>query len=230
LNGKEKIPICRLISQCDGIARVRQTIGWQFVAGRDFSPEFSTDSSAFVVNQTAVKYMGFKNPIGEIVRWDGKPFKIIGVIKDMIVQSPYEPVRPSVFHLSSDQSGLVTLKINPTASASDALNKIEVVFKKYNTGVPFEYKFVDQEYAAKFAAEERIGKLASIFAGLAILISCLGLFGLASFMAEQRVKEIGVRKVLGASVFNLWGLLSQNFVIPGRPFLLALPRQRPIIC
>jgi putative ABC transport system permease protein len=190
-----------------------KTIGWQFVAGRDFSPEFSTDSSAFVVNQTAVKYMGFKNPIGEIVRWDGKPFKIIGVIKDMIVQSPYEPVRPSVFHLSSDQSGLVTLKINPTASASDALNKIEVVFKKYNTGVPFEYKFVDQEYAAKFAAEERIGKLASIFAGLAILISCLGLFGLASFMAEQRVKEIGVRKVLGASVFNLWGLLSQNFVI-----------------
>ncbi|WP_229311511.1 ABC transporter permease [Larkinella rosea] len=190
-----------------------KTIGWQFVAGRDFSPAFSTDSSAFIINQTAAKYIGFKNPIGEIIRWDGRPYKIIGVIKDMVVQSPYAPISPSIFHLYKDQSGLVTLKINPVMSASQALTKIEAVFKKYNPGVPFEYKFVDQEYAAKFAAEERIGTLAGIFAGLAILISCLGLFGLASFMAEQRVKEIGVRKVLGASVFNLWGLLSQNFVI-----------------
>ena len=201
-----------------------KTIGWQFVAGRDFSPAFSTDSSAFVINETAAKYMGFKNPVGEILRWDGQPYTIVGVIKDMVVQSPYAPIRPSVYHLSTDQSGLITLKINPEVSASQALVKIEEVFKKYNTGVPFEYKFVDEDYAAKFSAEERVGKLAGIFAGLAILISCLGLFGLASFMAEQRVKEIGVRKVLGASVFNLWSLLSQNFVrLVVISFVLATP-------
>jgi putative ABC transport system permease protein len=190
-----------------------KTVGWQFKEGRGFSKEFPTDSQSFVLNETAVKYMGLKNPVGEIIKWDGAPFKVIGVIKDMLVESPYEPVRPSLFHLTKDQGNVVILRINPKESASEALGKIETVFKTYNPEQPFEYQFADEEYAKKFGNEERIGKLASCFAILAIFISCLGLFGMASFMAEQRIKEIGVRKVLGASIFNLWGLLSKDFVL-----------------
>jgi ABC-type antimicrobial peptide transport system permease subunit len=190
-----------------------KTVGWQFKNGRDFSSTFITDSVGFVINETAVKFMGLKNPIGEIIKWDGQPFTVIGVVKDMVSESPYEPVRPTLYHMLKGGGDFVIVKINPKKSASNALSKIEKVFKAYNPAQPFEYQFVDQEYAKKFGNEERIGKLASSFAGLAIFISCLGLFGMASFMAEQRIKEIGVRKVLGASVFNLWSLLSKDFVL-----------------
>ncbi len=190
-----------------------KTVGWQFKEGRDFSREHGTDSLAFVINEAAAKFLGFKNPVGETLIWEKKPFTIIGVIKDMIVESPYEPVRASLFHISNDQDGLVIIKINPTLGSRTAISKIEEVFKKYNPASPFEYKFVDEEYAQKFGDEERIGKLASFFAILAVFISCLGIFGLASFVAEQRTKEIGVRKVMGASIFNLWGMLSKDFVV-----------------
>jgi putative ABC transport system permease protein len=190
-----------------------KTIGWQFVQGRDFSREFSSDTMSFILTESAVKFMNLKNPVGEIVKWDSYPFKVIGVIKDMVVESPYAPVRPSIYHLTASPSDLVIAKINPNTSASDALNKIQNVFQKYNPTQPFDYKFVDDEYAKKFGNEQRIGKLASAFAALAIFISCLGLFGMASFVAEQRIKEIGVRKVLGASVFDLWQLLSMDFVV-----------------
>ncbi len=189
-----------------------KTVGWQFVDGRDFSREYLTDSLAFVLNETAAKFMGLKNPVGEIVKWDRTPFKVIGVIKDMIVESPYAPVRPTFFHLSKDPGNVILIKINPHASARTALSKIESVFKKYNPDQPFQYQFVDEDYAKKFGNEERIATLSSFFAILAIFISCLGLFGMASFVAEQRTKEIGVRKVLGASVFNLWRLLSKDFM------------------
>jgi predicted permease len=189
-----------------------KTIGWEFVGGRDFSRDFASDSAGYVVNEAAVKFMGLQNPVGETIRRDGKPFQIIGVIKDMVMSSPFEPVHPTLFFLRGPLNW-VNIKIKPNVAAADALPKIEAVFKKVIPSVPFDYDFVDQEYAEKFAAEERIGTLAGIFAGLAIFISCLGLFGLASFMAEQRTKEIGVRKVLGASVFNLWRLLSKDFVL-----------------
>jgi putative ABC transport system permease protein len=133
------------------------------------------------------------------------------VVEDMVVQSPYGKIEPSVYTLSSSQNNVVLLKINPKSSASDALSKIETVFKQYNPAQPFSSIFLDEEYNNKFGNEQRIGKLASFFAALAIFISCLGLFGMASFMAEQRVKEVGVRKVLGASVFTLWRLLSVDF-------------------
>ncbi|HTK19029.1 MAG TPA: FtsX-like permease family protein, partial [Mucilaginibacter sp.] len=133
--------------------------------------------------------------------------------KDMIMESPYDETTPTIFmikgHVGTSQ---INVKINPKVSASEALPKIEAVFKKIIPSAPFEYKFADDEYAAKFAAEERIGSLARVFATLAIFISCLGLFGLASFVAEQRIKEIGVRKVLGATAVNLWALLSKDFV------------------
>jgi putative ABC transport system permease protein len=135
------------------------------------------------------------------------------VIKDMVVESPYSPVRPTLFHLSAFPGNVVIAKLNPAAGTSEALRKIETIFKKYNPAQPFDYQFVDEEYAKKFGNEQRIGKLAGFFAILAIFISCLGLFGMASFVAEQRTKEIGVRKVLGASVFNLWRLLSKDFVL-----------------
>lgn len=195
-----------------------KTVGWQFVSGRDFSSAFITDSSGMVINESAAKYMGLKNPVGEDISWKFqdqpvKYYKILGVVKDMVMESPYEPMYPTVFmikgHVGTNQ---INIKINPHISASHALPKIEAVFKKIIPSAPFEYKFADQEYASKFAAEENIGRLAAVFGGLAIFISCLGLFGLASFVAEQRVKEIGVRKILGASIINLWSMLSKDFI------------------
>ncbi len=148
-------------------------------------------------------------------------YHVIGVVKDMVSESPYFPVRPTLFHLLKGGGDYVLLRINPKMSAHEALGKIEKAYKTYNPAQPFEYNFVDEDYAQKFGDEERIGKLASAFAGLAIFISCLGLFGMASFMAEQRIREIGVRKVLGASVFNLWQLLIKRFCAAGATISLS---------
>ena len=189
-----------------------KTIGWKIKEGRDFSRDFATDSSAFILNEAAVHFMGLKNPVGERVTWWGQPYTVIGVINDMVMESPYNEARPVIYTLSNEPGSVAIIKINPSANAKDAVSKIEPVFKKFNPEQPFEYKFVDEDYAKKFGDEERIGKLASVFAILAIAISCLGLFGLTSFVAEQRKKEIGLRKVLGASVLNVWNLLSKDFV------------------
>jgi ABC-type antimicrobial peptide transport system permease subunit len=190
-----------------------KTVGFQFIDGRDFSKQFLTDSSAIVLNETAVKYMGLKNPVGATVSWYKRPFRVIGVIKDMVMESPYAPAKQSIFYLDKTIGGILNIRINPNMSAATALDKIQAVCKQYSPSEPFDYKFADDVYAAKFANEVRVGKLASFFAILAIFISCMGLFGMASFMAEQRIKEIGVRKVLGASAFNLWGLMSKDFVV-----------------
>lgn len=188
-------------------------IGWKIAAGRNFSKDFPTDTGAVILNEAAVKFMGLKNPVGENISWFGETITVIGVSKDMVMQSPYEPVRPTVFVLSNDYQSFVSLKLNPLQSAHQSLAAIEKLFTKFNPSQPFTYTFADESYAKKFGAEERIGKLAGFFAILAIFISCLGLFGMASFIAEQRVKEIGVRKVLGASVFNVWQLLSKDFIL-----------------
>ncbi|MGI8952363.1 MAG: ABC transporter permease [Chitinophagaceae bacterium] len=190
-----------------------KTIGWQFKEGRDFSRDFPTDSSGIILNETAEKFMGLQNVVGKTIVWDGKPYHVVGVVKDMIMQSPYEPVYRTVFVTNHDAQQVVDVRINPSKNPHDALAKIETVFKKYNPEQPFDYSFTDDDYARKFIDEARIGTLASFFAALAIFISCLGLFGMASFMAEQRTKEIGVRKVLGATVFNLWQLLSKDFFV-----------------
>ncbi|HEU5291043.1 MAG TPA: FtsX-like permease family protein, partial [Cyclobacteriaceae bacterium] len=150
---------------------------------------------------------------------------IIGVIQDMVIESPYEPVRAAMWHIDRyDNANVMILKLSPELSSHEAIEKVKAVFTKYDPASPFGYEFVDQEYARKFSDEERIGKLATAFAVLAIFISCLGIFGLASFVAEQRTKEIGVRKVMGASVMNLWGLLSKDFVmLVGISLLLSIP-------
>lgn len=192
------------------------TVGWQIKEGRDFSPAFANDSSAFLINETAAKYLGFQHPVGEIIDWKGNGnMKIIGVVKDMVNQSAYEPARQMFFFLprwKGQKLYVLNIRINPNIGTHEAIAKIAPVFKRYDPVNPFEYHFADEDYAKKFANEERIGRLAGCFASLAILISCMGLLGMASFMAEQRVKEIGIRKVLGASVFNLWRLLSKEFV------------------
>jgi putative ABC transport system permease protein len=189
-----------------------KTVGWHFKEGRDFSRSFSTDTSAVVINETAAKFMGLIEPVGATIKADGNPYRVIGVIKDMIMDSPYKPSFRTVFFLDYNWAGVINIRINPQSGSSEALAKIETVFKKFSPSAPFEYKFTDEQYARKFGEEERIGKLTSFFAVLAIFISCMGLFGMASFIAEQRTKEIGVRKVLGASLGSLWSLLSREFV------------------
>jgi putative ABC transport system permease protein len=202
-----------------------KTLGWQFLRGRDFSRAFLTDSTGLVLNEAAVKYMGLKEPVGVTVQWDGKPFHILGVIRDMLMESPYEPVHQVIYYLPrrADTHFLIA-RLQPGLPVGESLARIRSVFQKYVPSAPFEYKFVDEEYDKKFASEERTGKLAGFFAVLAVFISCLGIFGMASFMAEQRTKEIGIRKVLGATVVQVWGLLSKDFlVLLGIALCFALP-------
>ncbi|HEY8927544.1 MAG TPA: ABC transporter permease [Mucilaginibacter sp.] len=189
-----------------------KVIGLQFTDGRDFSRSFLSDSTAIVLNEAAVKYMAFKKPVGEVVKLMGGNFRVIGVVKNMIMESPYEPAKQTIYFLSKNMGGYLHIRLNPQISTHNALAKIESVCKTYSPSAPFKYSFADNAYAKKFFDEERIGKLASFFASLAIFISCIGLFGMASFMAEQRAKELGVRKVLGATVFGLWRLMSADFV------------------
>jgi ABC-type antimicrobial peptide transport system permease subunit len=189
-----------------------KTIGWKIIEGRDFSREFSTDTAAFVLNESAVKLTGMKDIVGKTIRFNGKPRQVVGVIKDMVMQSPYEPAVPTVFLMDYEWANLINIKLLPGAPVDKSLKKVEAIFRKHDPDSPFEFKFADEEYEAKFRAEERIGKLARVFAVLAVFISCLGLFGLAAYTAEQRTKEIGIRKALGASVAQMWAMLSKEFI------------------
>ena len=189
-----------------------KTLGIKLSAGRDFSRDFA-DSNSVILNEAAVKRMRLKNPVGEQLKWNDKPMTVIGVIPDIQMESPYRPISPLTIIFNKDWVGNLDVRLNPNISASQAITLMKPIFERYNPAYPFEYHFADEEYAKKFNYEELVANLAAIIAVLAIFISCLGLFGLASFTAEQRVKEIGVRKVLGASVFNLWRLLSKDFVI-----------------
>jgi ABC-type antimicrobial peptide transport system permease subunit len=195
-----------------------RSLGLKIVQGRDFSREYASDSNAVLINETALKYLGLTNPIGMLIKDDDEenpdePLKIIGVVEDMIAQSPYEPVKQGIYVYDKyENTSFYNLRLNPKQSTSQNLAIVERVFKEHFPDIPFQYDFVDEEYGEKFASEERIGSLSAIFTAFAILISCLGLFGLTSFVAEQRTKEIGVRKVLGASVFNVWNMLSKDFL------------------
>jgi ABC-type antimicrobial peptide transport system permease subunit len=190
-----------------------KTNGFQFVEGRDFSRDRSTDSSAVIVNEMAAKLIADKNVIGKKISFGyGKEKEIIGVIKDQVRWTPFVKQSPHIYFVSYSTVGYLTIRLNAQVSAQEALQKIEVVIKKFDAGAPFDYKFLDDDYARQFQQEERIGKLATVLSALAIFISAIGIFGLAAFAASQRTKEIGIRKVLGASVFNLWRMLSNDFV------------------
>lgn len=192
-----------------------EMIDWELKEGRGFSREFKSDSLAFVLNEAAVRYMGLKNPLGEYVQWgDNGKFKVIGIAKDMVTRSPYDAVKPTIFTLHyGNFLNFINVKIKPGRNPKDALAHIEQIFKKYDPQQPFSYTFLDEKYEQYFADEGRMGKLVSFFALLAILISCLGIFGLSAFIAEQRTKEIGVRKVMGASVYSIWKMLSKDFLL-----------------
>jgi len=201
----------------------------KIIEGRSFSREFATDSSAVILNKTAVAYMGIQDPIGKYIRDtepgpNSVPMQIVGVVEDVINESAYAPVSPQMYMFGSGYGGFYYLRLDPDKTTSESLATIENIYKTNFPNLPFNYGFVDEEYAQNFIAEERIANLSGIFTLLAILISCLGLFGLTSFVAEQRTKEIGVRKVLGATVTNLWMLLSKDFIIlVGIALLLAVP-------
>jgi ABC-type antimicrobial peptide transport system permease subunit len=194
-------------------ANYGKAIGWEIAQGRDFNRDILSDSNAFIVNETAANHMGFAAPVGETVYWYDEPMKVIGVVKDIVSNSPFEPVKPTFYFIERNAGGFALFRIDPDQPVQQALHAIERVYKKYNPEKPFTFRFVDEAYAQKFGNEERIGKLAVIFTSLAIFISCLGIFGLSSFIAEQRTKEIGIRKVHGATVFQVWKMVSADFIM-----------------
>ena len=207
--GDEKTDFVRMASDADFV----KTMGVTLLQGRDIDiKNYPGDSTAMLLNETAVKMMRFKNPIGQVVKTDGRDWRIVGVLKDFIYESPYDKVQQLVVMGPASWFSTIHFKLNLARSTAASLKLAEHVFKKYNPSYPFDYKFADESYALKFQDEQRIGTLAALFAGLTIFISCLGLFGLATYMAENRIKEIGVRKVLGASVASITTLLSKDFL------------------
>ena len=203
-----------------------RSAGLTLVQGRDIDiHRYPSDSTACLINEAALKATGLKDPIGQDIYDDPTHWHVVGVIKDFILNSPYEPIMPMIIKGPKYYLGVIHLKLNPNHSTSENLAAVEKVFKTYNPSYPFEYHFIDEEYAQNFASEKRTGSLAALFAGLTVLISCLGLFGLATYMAESRIKEIGIRKVLGASATHIALLLSGSFV---RLVLLSILIATPI--
>jgi putative ABC transport system permease protein len=187
-----------------------KTMGVKMIEGRDFSEDFKSDSMAIIVNKAAMKIMGLKDPIGtELDVW-GKKRKLIGIYDDVLMGSPYDEVKP-MFAVLDDWWGSITIRLKPTKDLQASLKTVETIFKKYAPAYPFEYTFVDVEFQKKFTTINLTSRLASLFAVLAIVITGLGLFGLAAFTAQQRTKEIGIRKVLGAPVSSLVSLISRDF-------------------
>ncbi len=202
-----------------------KTTGTSIIQGRDIDMyTYATDSTAMLLNEAAVKLMNFENPIGEIIKSNGTDWHVVGVVKDFILNSPYEGIAPMAIGGPKGRFHIMHIRFSGTNRTRDNLAEAERIFKKYNPDYPFECKFIDEEYTRKFEEEKVVGKLATCFAGLAIFISCLGLFGLSAYMAENRRKEIGVRKILGDSVSGIVALLSREFLILVLvSFLIAAP-------
>lgn len=188
-----------------------KTMKVKFKDGRDFNKAFATDSSSYIINETAAKKIGYKNPVGQPLTFWDKPGKIVGLVEDFHFNSLHDPIRPLIIRLAEWKAGSILVRTEP-GQTKEALSGLEAVYKKINPRFPFTYSFVDEGYQKLYKSESTVGVLATIFAGLAIFIACLGLFGLAAFTAEQRIKEIGVRKVLGASVSGIVAMLSQDFL------------------
>jgi putative ABC transport system permease protein len=183
------------------------------LAGRDFSKDFPTDTAGYIINETASKRLGYVNPVGQPLALWGRKGKIIGVLKDFHINSMHESILPLILWLGENQGyGSLLIRTEP-GKTKEALASLEILSKQINPEFPFSYSFSDEEYQNLYKSEQIVGKLANSFALLAIFISCLGLLGLAMFTAEQRVKEIGIRKILGARVSSLIALLSSEFLL-----------------
>ncbi|UII77706.1 ABC transporter permease [Flagellimonas sp. HMM57] len=208
-DNETKILVHRLPAD-DAIAK---TLNIEIVNGRDFDLEtYPTDSTAAIINQSALELMNFENPIGQIIKDNGIDWHVVGVAKDFIMNSPFQKIEPIVIQGAKSWFSVIHVRFNEKLTTSEALEKTKSIFQKYNPEYPFDYEFVDQRYAEKFDDGQRTQKLVSLFTLLVIFISCLGLFGLASYMAENRIKEIGIRKVLGATIANIAKLLSIDFL------------------
>jgi len=202
-----------------------QTAGMQLLMGRDIDPiRFPTDSTACLINESALAAMKFKDPIGQAITENQVTYHVVGVIKNYIQESPYQSIRPMIVEGPRHNTGVILIRLNGRRPINQDLAETEKIFKKFVPLYPFEYSFVEADFAAKFQTEQFVGRLATLFAGLVIFISCLGLFGLAAYTAHSRVKEIGIRKVLGASVTNVSLLLSQDFIkLIALSILVAIP-------
>ncbi len=199
-------------------------MGLRLAAGRNFSREYATDSAAYLVNEEAVRRMGLRNPLGKAFTLYGKKGTIVGVLRDFHAQSLHEPIKPLVLGLNEQLPfGLVLVRTQP-GKTREAIAHLERAWQRLNPAYPFTYSFLDDEYGKLYQGEQVVGRLSQIFAGLAILVSCLGLLGLAVFAAGQRVKEMGIRKVLGASAGSLATLFTMDFVrLVALAFVLAAP-------
>jgi putative ABC transport system permease protein len=205
----EKTDFIRMSSDADFV----KTMGLKLVEGRDIDIyNYPADSTSILLNETAVQIMRLKNPIGTVLKADNKNWNVVGVLKDFIYESPFQKVQQLIVFGPSSWFATIHFKLNPSKPANESLQLAEKVFKDFNPQYPFDYKFVNEAYEKKFDSQKRIGWLAVLFASLTVFISCLGLFGLAAYMAQNRIKEIGVRKVLGASVVNIASLLSKDFL------------------
>ena len=201
-----------------------ETMGVEMAEGRAFSRDFPSDSSGIIFNENAIRFMGLKDPIGKTVKlWGDNEMHIVGVVKDFNYESLHENMKPVFFVNLPSETYLLMARLT-AGKEKETLASIQELYRKFNPDFPFEYKFVDDSYQSQYASEQRVATLSKYFAGLAILISCLGLFGLAAFTAERRLKEIGIRKVLGSSVFGIVYLLSSDFTkIVILAILFALP-------
>ncbi|MEX6686776.1 ABC transporter permease [Danxiaibacter flavus] len=214
------------VSFADGVVGYDfvKTMKLEMAAGRDFSKEFSSDSTAYIINETAAKRIGYQDPVGQTIKWGNHPGTIIGVVKDFHFNSLHQAIDPLIMRLDENWSwGTILIRVQG-GKTKDVLTQLEKICKELNPKFPFAYQFSDLEYARLYKSEQVVSKLSGFFAFLAIFISCLGLFGLATFTAAQRTKEIGVRKVLGASVANIAGMLSGDFLkLVGIAFIIAFP-------
>lgn len=201
-----------------------KTMGISIIMGRDFSEEFN-DSTSVILNEAFANYAGMKNPLEEKIRWNDRDYKVVGVFGDVVMSSPTSAADPTMFIYDPTWISEVSLRLPEHTSPHETIARIESIFGKYNPAYPFVYRFTDDEFNRKFTDIQRIGSLANLFAGLAILISCLGLFGLSAFTAEQRTKEFGIRKVLGATAAHVVTLISSDF---SRLILLAFLIAAPL--
>ena len=188
-----------------------KTMGIKVLMGRDFSEDFKSDSSAVIINKAGLDLMGLKDPIGTKLDLWGSEVELIGVVENSLMGSPFRAVSPMFMICNPEWISAVTIRLSKTNDLSGSISKVEEIFKQLNPAYPFEYKFADVEFKKKFTTIDLIGKLANLFAFLALLITGLGLFGLAAFTAEQRTKEIGIRKVLGATVTAVVVMISKDF-------------------
>ena len=206
-----------------------KTLGMKLVEGSNFAGKYGIDSSSTILNETAVRMMHLQHPVGTYITWmfagnNPQRVRVVGVVKDALIDGPFGAAAPAYFLYQPGWTYSYTYRLSQTVNTGAALARLKPIFEQYDPSTPFEYHFVDEEYAGKFSFEVLIGQLAAIFTALAIFICCLGLFGLAAFMAEQRTKEIGIRKVLGASVSQVLLLLTKDFIVlVGISCLIASP-------